>query len=123
MKQSPKNIPLTQGITITTIIIFSSVLFLETTTAIGLTNISLQQQKAYAQEICEWWDPTCVGDFVGDDDAAVAPSAPAASDTETSDTPEETVAPSPSDEVLAPPAADEPEYCDSNLRTDCLPTD
>jgi hypothetical protein len=26
--------------------------------------------NAYAQEVCEWYDPTCVGDFVGDDDAA-----------------------------------------------------
>ena len=120
MKQgSPKNVPFTQGITIT-IIIFSSVLFLETTTAIGLTNIPLQQQKAYAQEICEWWDPTCVGDFVGDDDAAVAPpsSPPEAPDTETA-----TSTPPPSDEGLAPVTADEPEYCDSNIRTDCLPTD
>ena len=38
-------------------------------TGIGVANFPSVQQEAYAQEVCEWYDPTCVGDYVGDDDA------------------------------------------------------
>jgi len=82
--------------------IFSATLVLGTVEA-GLTGIpSVNNQRAFAQEVCEWYDPTCVGDYVGDDEAATTP---------------------PSDEVLASVPEGEPKYCDPNQQTGCLATD
>ena len=43
------------------------------TAGIAMVPSFSQQQNAYAQEVCEWYDPTCVGDYVGDDEVASTP--------------------------------------------------
>ena len=55
--------------TTTIILLFPVIMILGTAGFAMILSLS-QQQNAYAQEVCEWYDPTCVGDYVGDDEAA-----------------------------------------------------